>query len=408
MKTIQVRAKLLSEEGNGLANKKVAVESFDLDKNTWRAIANVVSNRIGAVSVNVAFGQNIQQAPNLRLIEAGGSPTRVLAQHCYMNYVKRSQVLTCDFGEVEYLDDSAFKVAPVLSSFQKDKTVLSGQVRRPDVSALSAIRSALLTARSGAVVSDAVVSARLPEELVSTGANANAVSGVTLDAFNAEVLKLTVAQAALKDTIRLRDLDLQAKQKALDSSVAETANLKLSVKNLQDNEKQLKSSIKSLEEKNLVFTNEEKRLSPIDSVASNIGAQLDKANKKMRSDAQPYRIQNIALELNGSISQDGKSIALARLSDSKEGLQGAQKLKIDLVAANSVSSATGVLVPDVSGFTESMVRRLLKSIGLKLEALDQTVSEGSGYTPGQLILQSPKAGSELPVSGTVIGVFAKV
>ena len=109
------------------------------------------------------------------------------------------------------------------------------------------------------------------------------------------------------------------------------------------------------------------RLSPLQTIASNIGAQVAAANQKLQSEQKPYQIQNIQVELRGTLSGDGQAMNLVKLGELKEGLAHTSLVRLDLTTSHNKPLENTTLVPDVSGFTESVVRRLLSSVGLRLE-----------------------------------------
>ena len=69
-------------------------------------------------------------------------------------------------------------------------------------------------------------------------------------------------------------------------------------------------------------------------------------------------------------------------------------------------SKTDVDVPDVTGLTETAVRRLLQAVGLRLEMVHKSIEPTTNIPIGLSIQQSPVAGTKLARTETVLVVFA--
>ncbi|AJQ97771.1 PASTA domain-containing protein [Gynuella sunshinyii] len=403
MKAIQVYARFMNSQDQPVNSLAVSVETFDLQKNAWTELAKSASRSNGVINFRIAFTRN--ESPVLRLSEAEGE-AKVLASACYIYYDNRNQLLSYDFGDIELLEDTAYPLTPTQSRFSNQSITLSGQANRPEVSAavlmrnLSAInRSGILTTNVGTVAGTVKPTATTAEKAAASLALDVSSIPITVDTYNAELIKFRSIEANLQNTISLKDQDLAAQKTLLENSQKQITQLQKEVTRAQTAEVKL-------QQQNAIFTDEEKRLAPIDQIASNIGAQIDSANKKLQQETRPYQIQNISLQLKGSISANGQSIALARLTDGEAQLSNAQVMTLDLVKTAQPATTTEVLLPDVSGLTESSVRRLLKSIGLKTESMTKSVGPNSQITLGQAISQSPKAGSKIALNQTVIVVFA--
>jgi hypothetical protein len=141
-------------------------------------------------------------------------------------------------------------------------------------------------------------------------------------------------------------------------------------------------------------------------LATNIGTEVHSANEALQKQKLPYQFGRIDLDLKGAVGSDGQSITLAHLDDGVKDT-AVSNVKIALLPTRdeAVTQDT-VVVPDVSGLTEGVVRRLLNSVGLRLEAVNQTVGDDSKIAVGQSMRQAPKAGESLPRNNSVLVVFA--
>jgi hypothetical protein len=141
-------------------------------------------------------------------------------------------------------------------------------------------------------------------------------------------------------------------------------------------------------------------------LATNIGTEVHSANKALQKQKLPYQFGRIDLDLKGAVGSDGQSITLAHLDDGVKDT-AVSNVKIALLPTRDEAiTQDTVVVPDVSGLTEGVVRRLLNSVGLRLEAVNQTVGDDSKIAVGQSMRQAPKAGESLPRNNSVLVVFA--
>jgi hypothetical protein len=387
MKLIQVSAKFFSGTGVVATGLTVAIEVFQLASNSWIELAQAVTNTDGQISNNIRFASADPYAPNLRLREKNSNPVRILAQNPYVSYQVQSELLLCDFGVIEQLDTKAYRNQETQTAFAADKTLISGQAKRPNVSAVNIGRLSEISRVENAISTEGI--APLSD------------SRPVLESFDAELIKFHSIEAQLQQTISEKERIILDKDSLLVST-------KKQVTDLQQEVEHIKTSESLLKQKNELFTQEANRLNPVQDIAMNIGTQINSANQKLREDSTPYQIHNIQLELRGTFSNDGKEIALAKLADGQEGLQNASVLKLDLIANQKLGSDLTIIVPDVTGLTETAVRRLLKSVGLQTQSLNKSVKSGSGFVHGQAISQSPAAGSKIPQNQTIMVIFATV
>lgn len=397
MNQFQISALLVDGDGNPVKNRKVTVQLYELSRNAWTEVASSKTSTSGTLSLKKTVSMDVKQAPLCRLVESGANPARVLVSAPYLNYEPRSQVLLIDFGTIELLEQAAFRVKETASTFREDKTVISGQARHPQIlvsnlmlnaDTLNVSRANLNTTTRGTV--------NITDNNASGNANINpAAANISLD----EINRLKEVEVNFTERLRVKDADLLVKERQLTESNQTITSLRADLIDLEARERVLK-------DQNEVFTKEELRLAPIENIASNIGQSLDLANQAMQESSNPYKIQNISLELNGSISQDGKSIALTRLGDLTQGFKGTQSLKLDLVDRRPQRKDQEATVPDVTGLTESMARRILQSVGLSMQSLTRSRASDSKFSAGQAMSQSPAAGEKLPINEKIHVVFA--
>ncbi len=370
MKTIEAFARILTGDGADAVGVLVSLETYVLASRRWVRLASVKSVAKGTWQAKVTkLRTGAYYAPILRLKEPNG----ILAQSGYLTYNTSTQTLSVDFGTVERLEQTTFSLIASSKQFNRVKYTIAGQPKK---------------ANTSSIVASTVAAAATNNQL--------------LDTYSAEVFKFKATEADLR-------LQLSSKDKLL---VNKDVLITDKNKRIGELEKKLLERIASetkLKKQNETFTSEIIRKTSINDIASGVGAEIDAANKKLRSNKQPYRFGKIELNLRGTIGKDGKTITPVNFVD-LENISTAATLPgmiLELLPAkDNTEVITSVNVPDVTGLTETVVRRLLNEVGLRLEVVTKSIGSETKIPVGQSMQQSPKAGDDLPRSKTVLVVFA--
>ncbi len=369
MKTIEAFARILNADGTDAVGVLLHLETYVLASRRWVKLDSAKSVAKGIWKAKVTrLREGAYYAPILRLKETSG----ILAQSGYLTYNTSTQTLSVDFGTVERLEQTTFSLIASNNRFNRVNYTIAGQPKKANAS---------ITATT-----------------IATAATNNNLR----DTYNAELFKLQSTEAALRLKITQKDELLVTKNVSITGKNKRIAEL----------EKKLSERIESetkLRKKNEIFTSETNRKTSINDIASGVGAEIDAANKKLRSNKQPYRFGKIELNLRGTISKDGKTITPVNFLDlSNMGAVAALPgMTMELLPETEKPEVTtSVKVPDVTGLTETVVRRLLNEVGLRIEVVTKSVASEARIPIGQSIQQSPKAGTDLPRSNTVLVVFA--
>lgn len=222
------------------------------------------------------------------------------------------------------------------------------------------------------------------------------------DTFDAEVLRFRSNEASMRSTIVLKDQQLATNK-------VELTGAKRRIEELQADLSRVTLAENRLKLENQRFVEEASREAPIGDIAANIGTQVDAANRRLEEERRPYRFGKIKLDLKGTVSSDGQKMSMAKLVDLEKLKSGVTfpGVNLELLPDRTPKPAsTAVEVPDVTGLTETAVRRVLQAFGLRLEKIDKSVESDSKHAIGQSIQQIPGSGSELPRNQSVRVVFA--
>ncbi len=397
MRTLNAIARVLTDQGKSAVGARFTLQIYRLKNAKWLNLATKATDAKGIwrASVSLQLADSLQ-APALRLIEGGNPTTRVLAQQVRFTYSASKQVLGADFGVIERLGNTAYQLKASSSSFRAGHTV-AGQPKRADVSAAVLIRN--MTVISGNAIPTTGTSSPGAVAAASTVAQPH---GVLADNFDAEMIRFKARETELQLAIFQKDRQLAARKVEFTSATKRITELQKDLSLSKVSETRLKNE-------NQQFVNEAGRKVAIQDIAANIGTEIDAANKKLRRENRPYRFGRIEIDLKGTVSPDGQKMALANRVD-LEKLQSGVSLPgvlMEILPTRTPSvESTSVKVPDVTGLTETAVRRLLQAVGLRLDPVSKSVGDNSRIPIGQSMQQTPEKGSELPRNNTVLVVFA--
>lgn len=440
MKAIDVTARLLDAREKPVQQLVVSLQMFATKARKWGQIAQAATDATGLVTFRIeadALQDAGEVAPLLRLVEPGGPGERVLASGGMVQFDARSQVLTLDFGEIERLEDSAFAALPTARGTTAD--TMAGMLRKPGISqgtvlhnltvdrslgrtlsttrldpdaaanprmtaAASQVLSAeLTTLRSTSVEKDALLArsdqALQAERVKSAAAEARIaalerqpVVGVALgDLTAADELTVLRSQTLEKDRVILRkDQDLVAARLEADQT---------SIK-LAEQTRAHRLALERIAELEAAPVTGAVKSADIQTVFTQIGTKMGDANTALKAQATPFRLGAIKIDLRGPMTEDGRILLGNAAVQNGSGVSA--ELHSD---APRDGSDAQVRVPEVTGLTESAVRRVLRSVGLRLKSATQAAQPGAG-TPGQALTQHPAAGQPAAHGAEILVVFA--
>ena len=397
MRTLNAFAHILTDQGKDAAGARLTLQIYRLSSAQWVNLVTKASDAKGAwrVSVPLKFADNTP-APALRLVEKGSPATRVLAQQVRFSYSASKQILSADFGLIERLGNTAYKLKATSSAFRTGHTV-AGQPKRAEFSGAVLVRN--MTVLPGGAISAA---GNVPAGVAAAASTAARPHGIAADKFDAELFRFKAKETELQLAISQKDRQLVARSVELTGATKRITQLQKELSKTKVSETRLKNE-------NEQFVNEAGRKVAIQDIAANIGTEVDAANTKLRQEKRPYRFGRIEINLKGTVSPDGQKMALASSVDMEKLQSGVSlpSVSMEILPTRSpLLESTSVIVPDVTGLTETAVRRLLQAVGLRLEPVSKSVGENSRIPIGQSMQQTPKKGSELPRNNTVLVVFA--
>ncbi|MNE23858.1 PASTA domain protein [compost metagenome] len=143
---------------------------------------------------------------------------------------------------------------------------------------------------------------------------------------------------------------------------------------------------------------------PINELYSNIVSEIETAANA--SDSSPFKLSNISLKLKAMIQRDGESVSATLLDpDSSENVNGnaISELVFD-ITSNQTVQAPVLVIPDLKGLTETAVRRVLKSLNLRLNPVYQN---NPAVMNGDSFKQSPTAGEKINKNQLITVIFSK-
>ncbi len=362
-RVINWSASIVDTDSAAVAGVKVDLELFDLQSAAWKVAqtqaADAAGKLAGAVTLSVAA---LPYAPAARLVESDTSS--VLAETPQIAYLTSKDALSLDFGSVIWLSPKqriADKVARNLRTH--DRIVAKNKVagaQTLDVGRLKADLSAEIGKTFAAELAEK--SRIIAERDMTLQAHARDIAG--RDATISELRRRLDAQA--REIERLSRPDIPGV-----STPAQPPQAAVPV-------------------------------SMVD-FAAGLGKDLDTAQVTLA--AQSFSIDRFEVNARGLLSNGGRTIELPD-KESRIDAGTLTDVTIGFRPATQADPGLEITVPDVLQLTESASRRVLASVGLRLEP---------GYGPrsllpdsalGQAMVQTPRAGEKAARGARVLVVFA--
>ena len=397
MKIIEAYAHILTSNSSNAKNINISLEGYVLSSRRWVRLISAKTNSKGIWQVKtLKLKSEAPYAPQLRLIETESSNVnpRVLTQTAFLSYNSTAQTLFVDFGQVQQLEQASYPLKFSNRRFGRSKLTVAGQPKKMVILAVAATNFNLNTTTTAITHAAALEAANV--------ANKIKTSQAVLDSFNVEYLKFQANETRLNSTIIQKDQLLATKSIEINDNKTRIKSLETQLNKMVESEKQLKID-------NQVFISEAKRKTSIQDIASNIGAEIDAANRIMRDKKQPYQFGRIELDLRGTISNDGNTmsmIGISELTKLKNGVTS-PSVKLELIPEyEQTETASTIKTPDVIGLTETAARRLLQAVGLQLQSISKSISTDAKIPIGLSIQQAPKANTAISIGSTILVVFS--
>lgn len=379
MANLIILARLFSSDDQALQRHPVHIEAFDLTSRQWRPLTKAQSDAEGFIKATTDLRQLSLEnlGPALRLVE-DGQPVRVLSSGPMLSIQGRSLDILADFGEIECLGEVGF---PRIDSMGEKRDTLAGLARKKGLHLASILRHMTTNPDPGSFVGRNTVQ---PDTTVRS----DTTTRLNLD-------PKIAAELESMHTINLHNI---AKLSEKDRIIATKEHeLGLTTGELQGALARASEAESKLAEANKLARGQE---ADIEDVFTNIGIKLNEANTSLKTSSNPFRIGVVKVDLKGALSEDG-SIRLG--SDLADG----SGVSVEMTPGSTTPEGSNVIVPDVTGLTQSAVHRVLRSVGLRLKTASQSARQGKAVH-GQSLLQTPSAGQSTPHGSEILVVFANV
>lgn len=385
---VSYRFRLFDTSDQPINGMLVSLQYFDANKQTWKEFyRGTVTNGSFSFDERIANGlasefikDNI--IPELRIVAVNAvypfNKTQVLAQVYQLTLTTTTpSMIAFDFGK----------------SFLVEKDVLL----RFDVFA----DFILITS---------------PISLVNEQQNLHTIQQLQTDLAAAQALntQLTAENAAAQTQISSLTLEVQAKDETISSlntqlvtALSESEEKSLEIGHLQVLKSNLETTIAELQRQVDELSrqiNFDDRPVAVNTLYSNLVRELDiSAQNNQDSD---YKLANISLKLKALIStdEDGVNAQLFGLSNMNL-LNGnaISELTFDIEQTQKPARVTDT-IPNLLGLTETAVRRILSSLGLRLNPVFQNNRK---VVNGDSFKQSPAEGSPIVQEEPVTVIFSK-
>jgi hypothetical protein len=129
---------------------------------------------------------------------------------------------------------------------------------------------------------------------------------------------------------------------------------------------------------------------------------MHNANTKLKRDKMPFKVSGVKVRVKGVLNDQG---AIA-LNDPDKTASAGSEIEFSIDGQTEDDAQHLVVVPDITNLTESLARRMLAVVGLRLEHSTQTFAKDANVAHGECVNQSPTAGVSSPIGSNVFAVFA--
>lgn len=233
----------------------------------------------------------------------------------------------------------------------------------------------------------------------------------TCQATNAQLLADNRAKAeeiaALKIEIQAKDTTIASLNTQLIAALSQVEQKSLEIARLNSIKSELENTILDLQRQIEELSREinfDERPIPVNTLYTNLIREIDESTQSNR-DAN-FKLANISLKLKTLVSSDenGLNAQLFHLSQMDQ-INGAavSEIVFDIAPSTTPAPQTGTM-PNLLGLTETAVRKILDSLGLRLNPVFQNNKQ---VVNGDSFKQTPAEGAEFKINDFVTVIFSK-
>jgi hypothetical protein len=407
LKKIIFNFELLSADNKPVSDLVVTMQYFDGNNDAWVSLAEstIKSGKLNlALKPPVAFNAtraintvvsifwdkaNSNMLPNMRIIPKikvlNTSKQEVLASTFESSVNKRSKLLNINFGKTWMLNNKAIKKIDHYKNFIPISSHFPITNKVEDTSAISALNTKIRKYSDDNKI--------LLREKNDLNRQKNELK-LNLDSLENDK-NLLINENKIKEN-RINEINKQLRDDNKKMATLTTTNKGLlkEIDTLQDQLAELANN-----------RNWDETPISINSFCSNIVNEIDKADS--RKAESKYKLTNISMKLKALVNADSNNAVNVQLisPDKMKDMDSDALSEINFnVSAQNERDTDSLTMPNLSGLTETAVRKQLSRIGARLNPVYQSNIEVSN---GASFKQSPQAGSSINQNETVTVIFSK-
>lgn len=392
MQTITGIAVIKRNDGTPAEKLGVRMQVFTLASGKWSVIASAQADAEGKVTIMGPLAlPDDGPAPQVRLVRATG--TAILSEGGRISYDAASGALSIEFGEIVDFGQETVTTVPIDTQFAGLRHVIGGGPAAIRFGARGAGGLAAATAASGAAAAAesepqvAILSRRVFER-------ESTINALQLDLANEK----KVTERLEANVARIPELERMVAEKATVESALQAERGKIV---------QLESRIGQLIGENERLAAPKPKTIAMSAMAANIGAEIKAAQDTMNAQAGGLALASVRINLKGLVEDGATKVTFPDAKDLRPEVTGAlTNVDLEFLGRGDPPPAdTNVTVPDLRRLTESAVRQVLHSLGLRLDPVTGPAGAG-GVASGQAALQAPEQGARIGRGSSVTVVFA--
>lgn len=393
MQTITGIAVIKNNDGLPADKLGVRMQTYLLAAGKWNNIASAQTDAEGKVTISGALVlPDDGPAPQIRLVRATG--TAILSEGGRISYDAASGTLSIEFGEIVDFGQDTVTPAPIDTQFANLRHVIGGGPaavrfgRFGNLAAAAAATNTSAAATAGVAEAQAAILSRRVFEREST------ITALQQDLANER--KVTARLEA--NVSRIPELERVVTEKAGVEGALRVEREKIG---------QLESRIGQLVSENERLAAPKPRTIAMGAMAANIGAEIKSAQDTIRAQPGGLALASVRINLKGLVEDGATKVTFPEQKDLRPDVTAAlANVDLEFLDRGDPPAAdASVTVPDLRQLTESAVRQVLHSLGLRLDPVTGPEKAG-GVASGQAALQAPEQGARVGRGSAVTVVFA--
>jgi len=225
---------------------------------------------------------------------------------------------------------------------------------------------------------------------------------------NAIIDVLQSEKEVLEQTISQQEDTVQQQQQQINEHIDQSSNQKGMIQSLEAEKEMLENQLNILSEEHIDQEYIPRSVSANKLYTDVIDEIQIAKNNTINAD---FKLSNVSINLKTVVEEDNEGLRFQVIDmSSAESIQQAalSDIKIDISENQSQTISNDLIVPKLTGLTETAARKYLEKFNLRLDPVYQYLNiNNSNFSEGQAFRQSPEPGTEITPESSITVIFVK-